>query len=213
MQPHEYSVIGHSRAAVGRYLGTIAGIVASACALFVTIALDLAKRSGFSEWVPEVVLLPISAAVVYPVGHWLFDTWAWKWRPMLQMLKIPDLNGEWVCDGKTMDSDGNVLHAWSGTVSISQTWEKIRVYLNTGSSKSASVAAALVREPGRGFVLMYSYRNEPKIGEKELQPHVGYCEMTFDENLASAEGDYFNNKGRVTFGRMTLTRKRENNGN
>lgn len=213
MQPHEYSVIGHSRAAVGRYLGTIAGIVASACALFVTIALDLAERSGFSEWVPEVVLLPISAAVVYPVGHWLFDTWAWKWGPMLQMLKIPDLNGEWVCDGKTMDSDGNVLHAWSGTVSISQTWEKIRVYLNTGSSKSASVAAALVREPGRGFVLMYSYRNEPKIGEKELQPHVGYCEMTFDENLASAEGDYFNNKGRVTFGRMTLTRKRENNGN
>lgn len=213
MQPHEYSVIGHSRAAVGRYLGTVAGIVASACALFVTIALDLAKRSGFSEWAPEVVLLPISAAVVYPVGHWLFDAWAWKWRPMLKVLRIPNLNGEWACDGKTMDSDGNVLHAWSGIVSISQTWEKIRVYLNTGSSKSASVAAALVKEPGRGFVLMYSYRNEPKIGEKELRPHVGYCEMTFDEGLASAEGDYFNNKGRVTFGRMTLTRKRENNGN
>lgn len=207
MQPHEYSVIGHSRATVGRYLGTVAGIIASACALIITVALDLAKQTGLSNWIPEVVLLPISAAVVYPIGHRLFDAWAWKWPPILKLLGIPDLNGEWVCDGKTMDADGNVLHTWSGTVSISQTWEKIKVYLDTGSSKSASVSASLVNEPGRGFLLMYSYRNEPKIGEKELRPHVGYCELTISKDVASAEGDYFNNKGRVTFGRMKLSRK------
>lgn len=209
MQPHEYSVIGHSRATIGRHLGTMAGIIAAGCALVVTVALDLAKHTGIAGWVPEVVLLPISAAVVYPIGHWAFDVWAWKWRPMLRVLRIPDLNGEWACDGKTMDSDGNVVHTWSATVVISQTWEKIKVYFDTGSSKSASVAAALVKETGRGFLLMYSYRNEPKIGEKELHPHTGYCELTFDEDLNLAEGDYFNNKGRVTFGRMKLIRRKK----
>lgn len=54
---------------------------------------------------------------------------------------------------------------------------------------------------------MYSYRNEPAIGQKELNPHVGYCELNFDESVTKADGDYFNNKGRTTFGRMALTRK------
>lgn len=207
MQPHEYSVIGHSRATVGRYLGVLAGLISSGCALGASALFDLAREWGLSQWVPESVQWPLTAALFYAAGHWLFDTWAWRSSPMLKVLKIPDLNGDWECAGTTLGPDGAVLHQWTAVVTISQTWEKIRVYLNTGQSRSASVSAALLNEPGCGHRLMYSYRNEPKIGEPELNPHVGYCELVFDQPLAAAEGDYFNNKGRVTFGRMALTRK------
>lgn len=213
MTPHEYSIIGHSRARIGRYLGTIAGIVATGCALAVAFALDLVRNLEFSYRIPEVIILPISAAVIYPMGHWLFDNLAWRLPWMLRFLGIPDLNGAWTCEGTTLEDNGEVRFAWTATITICQTWEKIRVYLDTGSSGSASVSAALVKEPGRGFVLMYSYRNEPKIGEKDLFPHVGYCELTFNESADTAEGQYFNNKGRVTYGRMKLTRKDSTNGN
>ncbi len=203
---HEYSVIGHSRATVGRHLGTVAGFVAAACALGMTIFLDLIERFGLADWIPAAVLLPVSAAMVYPIGHKLFDLWAWRWPPMLHFLTIPNLNGNWTCEGQTMNIEGKIIYEWKATVCITQTWEKIKVYLDTGSSQSSSVAASLVKEPGRGYLLMYSYRNEPKIGEKDLQAHVGYCELLFNEKFTAATGDYFNNKGRVTFGRMTLKR-------
>ncbi|MGX2042274.1 Cap15 family cyclic dinucleotide receptor domain-containing protein (plasmid) [Methylocaldum sp. MU1018] len=207
MQPHEYSIIGHSRSTVGRHLGTLAGLISSVCVLIVTVLLDIANNYGLSHLIPDIVLLPISAAAIYPLGHWAFDTWVWKHPRVLKFLKIPNLNGEWICNGKTLNADGDVIYEWPGAVRISQTWEKIRVYLDTGSSKSASVSAALINEPGRGFLLMYSYRNEPTIGQKELNHHVDYCELAFNETTTKAEGDYFNNKGRITFGRMVLTRK------
>ena len=79
--------------------------------------------------------------------------------------------------------------------------------LSTGQSRSSSKAASLLRQPGAGCVLMYSYRNEPRIGEA-ITPHVGYAELTFDDALTAADGEYFNSKGRTTFGRMTLTRRK-----
>ena len=212
MTPHEYSIIGHSRAKIGRHLGTLASIVATGCALAIPFAFDVVRTFGFSLQVPTVLILPVSAAVIYPLVHWLFDHRAWRHPRMLQFLGVPDLNGEWACEGTTLEDSGKVRFAWTATVTISQTWEKIRVYLNTSSSRSASISAALVKEPGLGFVLMYSYRNEPKIGEKDLYQHIGYCDLTFNASADAAEGQYFNNKGRVTYGRMKLTRKDSSNG-
>lgn len=212
MQPHEYSVIGHSRSTIGRYLGVAAGLLASLTAVIVTVTLDLAKRWGLSDGTANVILFPINATTFYLIGHLAFEKWVWRRRIIQSLLGIPDLNGQWECLGETKDQDGNVTHYWNGTVTITQTWEKIRVYLNTGQSSSRSKSASLVKEPGRGYVLMYSYQNDPRIGEPELRSHVGYCELQLSENLTSAEGAYFNNRGRVTFGRMTLTRKENGNG-
>lgn len=207
MQPHEYSVIGHSRSSVGRYLGTAAGLVAAFTAVLVTLGFDVAKRLGLSDGGAGIMIFPLNAATFYFLGHLAFEKWVWKHRVVQTLLGVPDLNGEWDCQGVTKDEDGNVTHNWSATVTITQTWEKIRVYLKTGQSSSRSKSASLVKEPGHGYVLMYSYQNEPRIGEPELRAHVGYCELYLNEGLTRAEGDYFNNKGRITFGRMTLTRK------
>ena len=212
MLPHEYSVIGLDRTIIGRYLGTAAGLMASGTALLITIGFDLAKRLGFSDEGASLAIFPVNAALFYFLGHLAFDRWIWRHKFIQTILGVPDLNGEWDCQGSTKDNDGNVTHEWTATVTITQTWEKIRVYLNTGQSRSRSKSASLVKEPGRGYILMYSYQNEPRIGEPELQAHVGYCELQLSEDLNQAEGDYFNNKGRITFGRMKLTRKESSNG-
>lgn len=206
MQPHEYAVIGHSRATIGRYLGVIAGLLASLLGLLITLLLDLATHFGISSFASSIVIFPINAATFYILGHLAFDKWIWKSKFLKPILGIPDLNGEWTCAGETKDDDGNTTYQWSGIVRITQTWEKIWVYLDTGQSRSRSKSASLVKEPGRGFVLMYSYQNEPNIGEAELRTHIGYCELELDEELKNAEGNYFNNRGRITFGRMKLTR-------
>lgn len=212
MQPHEYAVIGLDRTAIGRYLGTAAGLMASTAAILATLGFDMATRLGFSEAGSSLVIFPLNATVVYFFGHLAFNKWIWRRKSVQAILGVPDLNGEWECHGLTKDNEGAVTYEWKATVTITQTWEKIRVYLSTGQSSSRSKSASLVKEPGRGYVLMYSYQNEPRIGEPELRAHVGYCELQLSEDLMVAEGDYFNNKGRITFGRMKLVRKESKNG-
>lgn len=212
MQPHEYSVIGLNRTAIGRYLGIAAGVMSSVAAMLATFCFDLVQRFGFSDNSTVSIVFPLNAAFFYFIGYEVFTKWIWRWVVVQKLFGVPDLNGEWICDGQTKDNDGKTTYEWSGVVTINQTWEKIRVYLDTGQSSSRSKSASLVKEPGRGYVLMYSYQNEPKAGEPELRTHVGYCELQLDEWVKTAEGNYFNNRGRVTFGRMKLTKKGESNG-
>ncbi len=121
-------------------------------------------------------------------------------------INVPDLSGKWRVSGKTLDGDKNATYEWSGIITITQTWEKIKVLLQTSQSSSFSISAALVREPGAGFRLSYPYMNEPKADQVELRNHVGFADFLFAPNLASAEGDYFNNKGKTTQGVMRLER-------
>ena len=204
MQTHEYSVIGHNRASVGRYLAIAAGTLTSLTALLTTTFFRIIEEFGFSAANNKLIIIPISTALFYAIGYSAFDLWIWKSKLLFNFIKIPNLNGAWKCTGRTIDINGKVTYEWSATVRISQTWEKIRIYLDTGQSKSASVAASLIHEPGRGYILMYSYRNEPRAGEVDLRAHIGYAELMINEMADYADGDYFNNKGRLTSGRMTL---------
>lgn len=66
------------------------------------------------------------------------------------------------------------------------------------------MAATLIYDEVDGFRLMYSYKNDPKNGQAELTSHCGYTELTFDNDLRTTDGEYFNGQDRCTFGRMTL---------
>lgn len=94
-------------------------------------------------------------------------------------------------------------------MTITQLYEKIAIQLKTQQSSSRSISAALIPEAGAGFRLIYSYQNEPRVGETELNRHIGHCELVFDPAIESADGDYFNSGGRTTFGQMEL-RKQQN---
>lgn len=208
MQAHEYTIIGKSRTNIGRYLGVIAGGLAAAMYLMAGAILTFLKTTPFTDWIPDIVFWPLSAGVIYIAVHFAFDKWAWKWPLVSKVLDIPNIQGLWDCKGETRDADGNTIYEWNGCVAIAQTWEKINVRLKTKQSASHSMVAALVNEGDQGYRLIYRYTNEPKAGEP-LNHHIGFCDLRFNKSLTKAEGDYFN-KGRWTFGQMTLTKREKN---
>lgn len=205
---HEYSVLGGmNRAKIGHWIGAIAAGVSTGVVTVFLALLDVAKRLGYGDHVPPIVLWPLSAAVIYTVLYWLFDRHVWKWAPFCKLLKVPNLAGEWVCDGQTINPDKTLGQTWTARVTIVQSWDRIRIRLKTQQSGSNSIAAALLHDEAEGYRLMYNYRNEPNIDQPELKGHRGFADLTFNRELTRADGEYFNGHGRFTFGTMRLTRK------
>lgn len=202
MIDHEYSVVGHSRSNIGRYLAILSGALASAFTAAGLLWLELAAYLGFPAWT-NLIAVPVSGVAIYGLVHLLFNKWGW--RVLFRLMGLPNIDGKWSCEGQTFDESGQISHEWTATVHITQSWEKIRVYLRTSQSSSSSASAALIPDGGGRWMLMYSYRNEPRVGEA-INPHLGYCEMSFEPDLQRGEGDYFTARGRGTQGRMVLTR-------
>ncbi len=205
---HEYALLGGmNRAKVGRYLSVAAAGISALVMLSVLALWDAAKALGLPPNIPPAVLSLIGAGTIFTVLYWFLDKHAWRWAPVGGWLKAPDLSGEWLCEGVSLDADGSTKFDWSGTITVVQTWDKIRVRLKTPTSGSNSLAAALVCDEADGFRLLYNYRNEPRIGEPELQSHRGFAELVFSPDRMSAEGEYFNGQGRFTFGKMKLVKE------
>ncbi len=55
---------------------------------------------------------------------------------------------------------------------------------------------------------MYSYTNQPKVGNLDLNAHKGYAEMRISKGLETAEGEYFTAKSRGTVGSMKFIRRK-----
>ncbi|QVQ35352.1 hypothetical protein KHQ08_00170 (plasmid) [Pseudochrobactrum algeriensis] len=164
--------------------------------------LQLATYLGLPPWA-NFVAIPLSGGLIYAIVHWIFNKWCWKL--FFRFVGLPDIGGKWQCVGQSFRDEGRPPHEWTAEITITQSWEKIRVYLRTDQSTSSSVSAALIPQGDGRWLLMYSFRNQPRAGE-QINPHLGYCEMSFEAGYKKADGDYFTALGRATCGRMTLTR-------
>ena len=204
---HEYSVLGGvSRARVGRCLSLMAASASAAIVFVLLWSVDLAKELGIPANLPPTVLSLLGAGTVFGALYWLLDRHAWRWDLIGRFLKVPDLSGEWECHGQTINPDGTPSYTWHATITIIQTWDKLRIRLKTQQSGSNSNTAALICDEADGYRLFYSYKNEPKIGEVALNSHRGFADIVFSKDLRTGTGEYFNGHGRYTFGTMTLRR-------
>lgn len=122
-------------------------------------------------------------------------------------LKVPNISGTWDCIGNTLNTDGSIKHNWQAEITIVQSWDKLRIRLVTTTSGSSSISAALAHDSVDGFVLLYHYRNDPKVGATGLASHMGCSVMTIAKSLESATGDYFTGRGRNNFGTMIWTKR------
>lgn len=207
MQTHEYTLLGGvNRSTIGRYLGTVAATISGAIVFILLSAVNLAKELGLSTELTPTVLSLVGAGTVFAALYSFFDRYAWRWPFLNKWLKVPNLAGVWRCEGQTLNSNGSQSYAWQGTITIIQSWDKIRVRLKTSQSGSNSITAALIYDEADGYRLLYNYKNDPKIGETELKSHLGFAELIFLADRQSAEGEYFNGHGRFTFGTMHLRR-------
>jgi hypothetical protein len=166
----------------------------------------------FNKWLGLALAGP-SALMVFKGMWWLFDNHVWRWKSARHLLLVPDLNGKWKVTGKTISKNGQPTPIdWAATITIVQSWTKMRVRLTTKSSGSRSVGATLERDAGVGYWLMYPYENDPLPGEQELKRHRGFARLLFDEETRSAQGEYFTDKDRVTHGSMELQRMEDDHG-
>lgn len=207
MEDHEYTILGGvNRAKVGRYLGAISASISAAAVLIVLTFVDLAKKMGLPASVPPSVLSLVGAGSVFALLYWLFDRFLWRWGPVGKLLKVPNLSGDWTCAGRSLKHATDTGEAWTGDITVVQSWDKLRIRLKTEKSGSNSLTAALAFDSADGYRLLYHYRNEPAIDQYDLAAHHGFAELVFDRDLKHANGEYFNGRGRFTFGTMRLTR-------
>ncbi|EIU6830913.1 pancortin-3 [Vibrio parahaemolyticus] len=196
---HDYAIFGHDRANVGRWLGFASILIAGG---FNQLVIELSEVSGWEAFTKGT----LTVGLVYMGLHWLFNKWIWKKAPYLD---IPDLNGIWQIAGNTLDENGDAKYTWNGELDIEQNWKQISVNIKTNKSKSQSYTATLMKRSGvrGGWVLSYSYKNEPNLEQvHELNGHKGYCEIEFNSEMTVAEATYFNSGGRKTYGTMSIKR-------
>ncbi|PCF93875.1 pancortin-3 [Vreelandella nigrificans] len=195
---HDYAVFGHDRSAIGRWLGFISIALSGGIAQLLAIASNLSGIDAFTK-------ATITTGIVYFFLHWIFNKWVWK----VSFFEVPNINGTWELKGKTLNEDGTTKYDWEGSIGIEQTWKNIQIHLKTKKSQSESYTATLSRRfgPTGGWLLSYSYKNEPEIEQShELNSHKGYCEVEFNKELTVGKASYFNSAGRKTFGVMNLRR-------
>lgn len=206
MLEHEYALLGGiNRASVGRWLGTISALLSGGLVFLLLSAVDLAKAMGLNVNLPPTVLSLVGASAVYAFLFWLFDRHVWRFGPIARLLKVPNLSGKWHCEGRPLDDGKGV--PWRGEMQIVQSWDRIRVHLDTEQSVSDSLAAAVQHDAAVGYRLLYHYRNQPRVGSKDMSPHHGFAELLFATGERSASGDYFNGRGRNTFGTIEINRE------
>ena len=205
---HEYAILGGlNRARIGQAIGAIASLVSAAIVAVVLALFNVATWMGIGDAIPPVILIPVGAGAVYSVLYWIFDRHVWKMPLIARWSRVPDLSGRWRCEGRTIASENSIGRDWQADVVIVQSWDRIRLRLRTSQSASNSITASMVHDPADGFRLIYSYRNDPKIGEAKLDSHLGFAELLFAPDLLSAQGEYFNGHGRYTFGTLQLTKE------
>ena len=125
------------------------------------------------------------------------------------MLLVPDLNGKWNCKGHTSLKNAKVVdHDWNATISITQSWSKILIYLKTSQSESKSISASIYHEAGVGYRVLYLYDNRPNADELDLSKHSGSVELLFLEDTNSASGSYYTDRHRTTVGTMNIEREK-----
>lgn len=193
---HDYAIFGHSRAAIGRWLGVGSVIITGAISSVLVWLHQMTNVQAFSTAV-------ITPAVVYFILHFLFNKYVWK----VPFFSIPDISGIWIVEGETLNEDGTVRYSWVAEIDIEQTWEKMCITMKTSQSTSESYTATLGKKPGtkNGWVLHYSYSNNPNTDQfHELNSHKGYCELVFNKDLTQGSAAYFNSNGRRTFGKMAV---------
>lgn len=203
---HEYALLGGvNRSNVGKWIMRVSAAVSAGAVFLLLGAIDVANRLGVDAKLPPSVLSLVGAGVVYVCLYALFDSHGWRVAAIGKWLKLPDISGRWTCEGVSVDR--TPPERWRGTVTIVQTWDRIRVRLETDRSSSDSVAAALLHETETGDRLLYHYRNDPRIGEVGMHAHHGFAELVFAPDGRTARGEYFNGRGRNTFGTLELVKE------
>lgn len=81
---------------------------------------------------------------------------------------------------------------WEAQITILQSWDKVRIRLETEFSTSDSISAAIIYDEIEEYKVLYSYENKPKdLDHSELRTHRGFVELTLHKDNKSASAKYY----------------------
>ena len=89
---HEYSIINHDRASIGKWLGISALILAGLISEWIKQIYSFSGIEAFEK-------ITVTVTLIYLILYWLFNNYIWK------RLSLPNISGEWSVKGKTIDAD------------------------------------------------------------------------------------------------------------
>lgn len=201
---HDYSIDNHPKEKILFGLAFIA--ITAAPVLNDAVRAGLAAVGALSGIpAPPVTAIPMFGLFIGL--YQLFNQKLWKSGWIRKFLLVPDLNGEWVCQGETMLKNGEKADfQWEGKIVVTQSWSKILVHLQTKTSSSKSVSASIFHDKGVGYRLQYLYESDPTAAALDLNKHDGFAEILFSEDCRSGEGNYFTDQHRQTVGILSVTR-------
>ncbi len=91
---------------------------------------------------------------------------------------------------------------------IKQTWTEISVVLESSTSRSHTLVAAMQVHAPEGIVLSYQFRNDPKpAAVGTMQIHYGTARLRLSDG-GVLEGDYYSGRGRQNYGSIHIKRDR-----
>jgi hypothetical protein len=108
MTSHEYALLdGFNRAKIGRYLAIISSVVSAMIVFLVLQVVDVAERYGLPMHLTPSVMSLVGAATVYLGLYWIFNLHIWQLRPVRSILRVPNLSGQWLCQGTSFADEAN----------------------------------------------------------------------------------------------------------
>ncbi|WP_201554763.1 hypothetical protein [Psychrobacter sp. 72-O-c] len=196
---HEYTVQnGMNRSKVGKTLYSLSTILTA------LIVSQLIRYLTWFESVPTLISTVLLTIISFYIVYNSFNNWLWKLKPISKLLKLPDISGNWSCNGKSDHENFN----WYGKVQITQSWDKIRIVLTTEQSSSESISAAITYDDIRGYKLVYNYENRPNsLDDTNLRTHIGFVDLNIGNENNVATGHYYNVSGRKTSGKITWNKE------
>ncbi|MCE1271634.1 MAG: hypothetical protein LWW88_08730 [Acinetobacter sp.] len=169
---HEYCVHdGFNRSHAGKYVYSLATLIS-----WILIYFLLKLLGGLSPYW-NIIISSAVTAVLFLTFYFLFDKWVWKTSLFFKILKYPDISGQWLCKGISDYQEENaemIRHnrEWEAQITILQSWDKVRIRLETEFSTSDSISAAIIYDEIEEYKVLYSYENKPKdLDHNELRIH------------------------------------------
>ena len=191
---HSYDV--HSRQGV--YL--VIALLSVPPVWLVAFTLEVARLE------PEWWMTTPSFGAFYFVFYWLFDRHVWRFAFLhrLGLVKIPDLNGIW--DGSAESSYGENGSIHPVSITITQSWSRIAIRLESDHSHSNSEVGAIRNLDLGTPELVYMYWSEPKSHSREsMEAHRGTAILELSGPVLS--GPYYTGRGRREIGTIKVTRR------
>jgi SMODS-associating 2TM, beta-strand rich effector domain len=139
----------------------------------------------------------------YGIFYGLYNRWLWnKHIGPFHFSAIPYVGGVWAGIINSSYEGGAKINA---VISIKQTWQKISIRLETETSTSHTIMAALETEDSLDPGLKYEYMSEPEPHAAEtMHIHRGTGHLHLSPDGKRLVGDYYTGRERKTYGTLDL---------